>query len=112
MLANKYSKEELKKRLYAEAFERVTLSFYRYIRIENVEQFRDDLYMAFGALGVLGRIYVAHEGINAQVSVPTSLFDDFKNQLNDIPSMSVSDEWTIPGSPARLLFHWLFSIRL
>ncbi|MEO8150620.1 MAG: rhodanese-related sulfurtransferase [Bacteroidia bacterium] len=99
MLANKYSKEELKKRLYAETFERITLSFYRYIRIENVEQFRDDLYVAFGALGVLGRIYVAHEGINAQLSLPEHNWEAFKDFVNsnefikDVPfKIAVEDD--------------------
>lgn len=82
MLANKYSKEELKKKLSQETFKRITLSFYRYVRIVNVEEFRDDLYLAFDSLGVLGRVYVAHEGINAQISVPDHNWDAFKNFVN------------------------------
>ena len=47
---------------------RVTISFYRYWKIENVEEFRDTIFEGLEKLGVLGRIYVAEEGINAQIS--------------------------------------------
>ena len=33
---------------------------------------------------MLGRIYVAGEGINAQISVPSEHLEAFKNHLNDI----------------------------
>ena len=35
-------------------------------------------------MDVLGRIYLAHEGINAQLSVPAPRFEDFKNFLDSI----------------------------
>ena len=35
-------------------------------------------------MDVLGRIYVAHEGINAQLSVPAKRFDEFKTFLDGI----------------------------
>lgn len=80
---NIYNKEYLKKKLVEETFKRVTLSFYRYVKIENVEEFRNTLFNAFTELEVLGRIYVAHEGINAQLSVPEQNFKAFKNFIND-----------------------------
>ena len=76
------SKEELKKRLYEEKFNRITLSFYRYIKIENPEEFRLLLLKEWGNLGVFGRIYLAREGVNAQLSVPESNFETFKSQLD------------------------------
>ncbi len=79
---NIYNKEQLKNKLAEESFKRVTLSFYRYVRIENVEEFRSLLFNAFTALQVLGRIYVANEGINAQLSVPEHNFDAFKKFIN------------------------------
>ncbi len=82
-LYNKYDKQTLKKKLAEESFSRVTLSFYRYVRIDDTENFRDYLYNEFNLLGVLGRIYVAHEGINAQLSVLEQNFDSFKKFLND-----------------------------
>jgi UPF0176 protein len=36
-------------------------------------------------LGVLGRIYMAGEGVNAQISVPSDKLDDFKNLLYSYP---------------------------
>src|SRR5580704_9553343 len=82
-LYNKYDKQTLRKKLAEETFRRVTLSFYRYVLISDVESFRDHLYSEFDLLGVLGRIYVAHEGINAQLSVPELNFDAFKKFLDD-----------------------------
>ncbi len=83
-LENKISQKELKKKLMAEDFRRITISFYKYAFIEDVPGFRNDLYRQLEALNVLGRIYVASEGINAQLSVPESDFDNFKALLNSI----------------------------
>jgi UPF0176 protein len=81
LLHNKINKKELKKRLMEEPVGRITLSFYKYVIIENPQQLRDELYKGWSALGVFGRIYVAHEGINAQMSVPQESFDRFKSEL-------------------------------
>ena len=64
--------------------ERLTLSFYAYAHIGNPEEFRDHLFVSWNALDVLGRIYVAHEGVNAQLSVPAPKFDAFKGHLDSI----------------------------
>lgn len=61
--------------------QRLTLSFYAYAQIENPTQFRHDLFRAWNPLEVLGRIYVAHEGINAQLSLPADHFYDFKETI-------------------------------
>lgn len=82
VLHNKYSKEELKKRLNEEPFKRITLSFYRYVCIDEVEIFRDEFYKKLDELMVLGRIYVANEGINAQISVPDINYEAFQNLLD------------------------------
>ncbi len=78
------SKEELKRRLHAEDFKRTTLSFYRYIKIENPEELRIQLLREWGELGVFGRIYLAYEGVNAQLSVPEFNFEKFKLQLDSV----------------------------
>ena len=64
--------------------ERLTLSFYQYAQIGNPNLFRDHLFIQWDPLEVLGRIYVAQEGINAQLSVPAVQFEAFKNTLEDI----------------------------
>lgn len=82
VLHNRVSNEELKERLKNEPFKRTTISFYRYFPIQNPQHFRDDLYKTFNALQVFGRIYVAHEGINAQISVPAHHLDAFKTAID------------------------------
>ena len=64
--------------------ERLTLSFYQYTQIGNPQLFRDFLFIHWNPLEVLGRIYVANEGINAQLSVPAKQFETFKASLDAI----------------------------
>lgn len=64
--------------------DRLTLSFYKYAQIENPKLFRDYLFIHWNKLNVLGRIYVAAEGINAQLSVPATRFEEFKKIIDDI----------------------------
>jgi UPF0176 protein len=82
-LHNRVSQKELKERLLRETEPRTTISFYRYFFVEDPAAFRDKLYASLAALQVFGRIYVAHEGINAQVSVPTNLYGDLKKLLDN-----------------------------
>lgn len=85
ILHNRVSQKELKARLYAESEPRVTISFYRYFPIVDPHAFRDDLYIHLDKLKVFGRIYVASEGVNAQISVPESNFEALKNYLESTP---------------------------
>ncbi|MBP6182004.1 rhodanese-related sulfurtransferase [Flavobacterium sp.] len=61
--------------------QRLTLSFYAYAQISDPTQFRNELFLAWNALEVLGRIYVANEGINAQLSLPADNFYAFKDSI-------------------------------
>lgn len=81
VLHNRISNEELKARMLAETEPRTTVSFYKYFSIDDPKAFRDSLYVQFEKLKVFGRIYVAKEGINAQISVPQHNFDAFKAAL-------------------------------
>jgi len=65
--------------------QRLTLSFYQYANIGNPRLFRNHIFIAWNELEVLGRIYVAHEGINGQLSLPADNFNVFKNHLETIP---------------------------
>ena len=87
VLHNRISNKELKEKLYAENFPRITISFYQYFSIQEPATFRDLLYKGLNELQVFGRIYIATEGINAQVSVPTHLFEDFKTYLYSIKGL-------------------------
>jgi len=71
VLHNRISNEELKARMLAETEPRTTVSFYKYFHIADPKAFRDNLYITLNTLNVFGRIYVAQEGINGQISVPS-----------------------------------------
>ncbi len=81
VLHNRVNNEELKALMLAEKEPRKTVSFYKYFNIVDPQAFRDELYQKFYNLKVFGRIYVANEGINAQISVPESNFEAFKETL-------------------------------
>jgi UPF0176 protein len=85
VLHNRISSQELKQKLMEDTTPRTTLSFYQYFPIQNPQEFRDYLYKNLVGLKVLGRIYVAKEGINAQISVATAHFEEMKNFLQQIP---------------------------
>ncbi len=87
VLHNRISNKELKEKLYEENFPRTTISFYQYFTIQDPLVFRDELYKGLNHLQVFGRIYIASEGINAQVSIPTHLFEDFKTYLYSIKGL-------------------------
>lgn len=81
VLHNQISNEELKARMLAETEPRTTISFYKYFTLDDPKAFRDALYLAFIAEKVFGRVYIAKEGINAQISVPQSRVEAFKQAL-------------------------------
>lgn len=83
-LYNKLSEKERAALIEEAGEERLTLSFYAYAKIGNPKLFRNYLFLAWDKMQVLGRIYVAHEGINAQLSLPATRFDEFKNFLDSI----------------------------
>lgn len=88
VLHNRVSQAELKKQLYAETEHRTTLSFYQYFPIADPQQFRDAMYKQLHALKVFGRIYIAHEGINAQISVPDSKVEAFRDYLYSFEALN------------------------
>jgi len=84
VLHNKINSEELKRKIKESDVPRTTISFYKYHYITDPQAFRDQLYIRWNELGVLGRIYVADEGINAQLSLPTENLEAFKAHLESI----------------------------
>lgn len=81
ILHNQISNKELKKLMLEEKEPRITISFYKYFHIDNPKEFRDELYLNFKEINVFGRVYIASEGINGQVSVPESNMDSFRDAL-------------------------------
>jgi UPF0176 protein len=119
VLHNRISQAELKKLLHEETEHRITISFYNYFPINNPQQFRDELYKSLNALKVFGRIYVAHEGINAQVSVPESNFDAFKNYIYSIEplnnirlNIAVDDDARLNDKAVQGKSFWVLKIKV
>jgi len=80
-LYNRVDGRLLKEKMRSAPEKRVTISFYKYHHITETGLFRDELYRTFDTLNVLGRIYIASEGINAQISVPENNLETFKERL-------------------------------
>lgn len=83
-LYNKLSAEERRLLIEEAGEKRLTISFYQYAQLEDPQKFRDDLFIDWEKLDVLGRTYVAKEGINAQLSVPAQKFNEFRDHLYSI----------------------------
>ena len=83
-LYNKLSAKERAELIDKAGKDRLTISFYQYYKIKDPQVFRDQLYINWDKLDVLGRIYVSFEGINAQLSVPAENFKTFKTDLDCI----------------------------
>lgn len=87
-LYNKINGKELKTKLKTLEEKRTTLSFYCYHRIEDTKTFRDQLYLELDKLKVWGRIYLAYEGINAQLSVPSVELENLRDYLYSFPFLN------------------------
>ena len=99
ILHNRINRKELRKKMQEDATPRTTLSFYKYVNLSEPEKMRDELYRAWSAMGILGRIYLAKEGINSQLSVPTANFQIFRDyvdmfkEFKDVPfKIAVEDD--------------------
>lgn len=109
-LRNHKSKEQALADLTEESFERRTVSFYRYVHIDDPQAMRDHLFRAMRELGCLGRIYVAREGINAQMNVPVPRWDAFDALIQGMPEFS-----DMPYKIAReegLVSFWKLTIKV
>ncbi len=86
-LHNRISRKELKQKILEDPTPRITLSFYCYFPVEDPVSFRHTLYKKLRELGVLGRIYIAAEGINAQISLPAEHLNEFRAYLYSIDAL-------------------------
>jgi len=84
LLVNRIDKNVLKQRLKEENIKRKTISFYRYVTIQDPQKLRDELFQQWSDFNCFGRIYVANEGINAQMSVPEPNWDAFVKHLYSV----------------------------
>ena len=85
LLFNRVDKKLLKERLAEDAAPRTTVSFYKYVEILNPQEYRDHLYAEWESIGCMGRIYIANEGVNAQMSVPSNHWDAFESHIKNDP---------------------------
>ena len=83
-LYNQKNKNELLKIIKNEDFKRNTISFYKYVKLDNLDILRDQLYLSWNKLNILGRVYIAKEGINAQINIPEYNLKKFKDLLYSI----------------------------
>ena len=83
-LWNTLNKEELEFHLREVGHKYVTISFYQYANIAHPRLFRDHLFLMWSKLDIVGRTYVAKEGINAQIAVPTENLSQFREELYEI----------------------------
>ena len=85
-LHNRLGRKDLEVKLESEGLERKTISFYRYTSIESPEALRNELFKEWEELGVRGRIYVAKEGINAQLSIAADKLSAFRVSVDARPN--------------------------
>lgn len=103
-LHNRLGKKELIEKINAESFKRKTLSFYRYVHIADPQLFRNELYVGLDKLQCNGRIYVAQEGINAQMSVPEHKADHllaFLDSIEQLKQMPI--KWALDNANVSFL---------
>jgi UPF0176 protein len=110
-LHNTVDRRVLKEQIQQHAEPRLTVSFYKYHPIADPQAFRDQLFLDWSARHVLGRTYIAQEGINAQISVPTSQFEDFKKHLYSIPWLDLVRLNTAVQSDDRAFFKLIVKLR-
>jgi UPF0176 protein len=96
-------RDEKKKSVENDGIERLTLSFYKYVKFDDPNVQKAELFERLSELGCMGRIYVAKEGINAQMNVPKANFGQFEAYLKsrtwgrDIPLKIAVEEGDAPS---------------
>jgi UPF0176 protein len=86
-IRNRIDQRLLKEKMMQETFERVTVSFYNYFLIAEPQEYRDALFLQLTELQVFGRIYLAKEGINAQISVPKHQWETFTKTIHSFEGL-------------------------
>lgn len=111
ILHNRIAREELKKRFLFSKKPRITISFYKYFHIIDVQKYRDHIYKKFFQYQVLGRVYIAHEGINAQINVPVKFYSIIKHiiQSFDIALKNIRINQSLNNSFPSF---WVLSVKI
>jgi len=91
---------------------RRTVSFYRYVHLADPVAFRVRLLTAWKELDCLGRIYVAHEGINAQMNVPVENWEKFDAWVQAQPELAgVPYKFAVEEKPFSSFYKLTIKIR-
>ena len=104
-LWNTLNKEELETKMRELGQQFVTISFYQYANIVVPQLFRDHLFQMWSKYNIVGRVYVAHEGINAQISVPSNYIGVFREELYQIDFLDgIRLNFSVEDSAAEFSF--------
>ena len=104
-LWNTLNKEELETKMRELGQQFVTISFYQYANIVVPQLFRDHLFQMWSKYNIVGRVYVAHEGINAQISVPSNYIGVFREELYQIEFLDdIRLNFSVEDSAAEFSF--------
>lgn len=108
----------MRRRLQEEPFRRITLSFYRYVILDDAQKMRNILWQEWNEFQIFGRIYLAREGINAQLSVPEHYLESFRHSLNQHPEfknvplkIAVEDGPEEKGASGKSFFRLTIKVR-
>ena len=61
------------------------VSFYKFHRILNTVEFAEKLEKLWKPFFAVGRVYVASEGVNAQMAIPTNVIINFEKATQTLP---------------------------
>ena len=104
-LWNTLNKEELETTLRELGHQFITISFYQYANIAKPHLFRDELYLMWKKFNIIGRTYIAYEGINAQIAVPSEFIGQFREELYQIDFLhNVRLNFAVEDSAAEFPF--------
>jgi UPF0176 protein len=106
---NILNKEDCLAAVRAEPFSRTSISFYRYVKIADPVAFREKLWDTWSELGVLGRIYLAKEGVNAQLSIPKPKMAEFRASVDSFPEFK--DVQFKVGLQEDIISFWKLTIK-
>jgi UPF0176 protein len=87
-LHNRVSRKQLKEIAQSDNVSRNTFSFYCYFPIPDPLAFRNTWYNYLKTIGVMGRIYIAEEGINAQINCPVDNYELLKSFIYAEPALN------------------------
>ncbi|ALD15305.1 sulfurtransferase [Buchnera aphidicola (Aphis glycines)] len=112
ILHNRSSKKALKNNMFLKKTPRLILSFYKYFYIKDPQSYRDQIYKNFLQYQILGRVYIANEGINAQISIPVHIYSSFKKFLYQFDSELNNVRINKTFSFNNVYAFWMFSVKV